>query len=159
MVKYFQVLVWLVDTAAVVWVAAVGATLQTATVMQTVTCLRIAAVMFQVTVRSKVYLLLLHCNSNKNISLVTAGYVHIIIIIVYTGHFNVIFLIEFTEYIMITNKNYIHRIDINETRSRYRLQTPVSGLKNATSLDYHYKWGSDLYLWWASSINLNRIPK
>ena len=76
---------------------AVRATLQTATVMQTVTCLRIAAVMFQVTVRSKVYLLLLHCNSNKNISLVTAGYIHIIIIIVYTGHFNVIF-------------NRIHRI-------------------------------------------------
>lgn len=41
---------------------------------------------------------------------------------------------------MITNKNYIHRIDINETRSRYRLQTPVSGLVNTTSLDYHYRY-------------------
>ena len=42
------------DTAAVVCVAAVRAALQTATVMQTVTCLKIAAVMFQVTVRSEV---------------------------------------------------------------------------------------------------------
>ena len=46
-------------------------------------------------------------------------------------------ILDFNEYIMITNKNFIHRIDINETR--HRLQTPVSGLTNATSLDYHYR--------------------
>ena len=56
-VDYFQVPVWRVDTAAVVWVAAVRAALQsTATVMQTVICLKIAAAMSQVTVRSKVLL-------------------------------------------------------------------------------------------------------
>ena len=42
------------DTAAVVRVAAVRAALQTATVMQTVTCLKIVAVMFQMTVKNKV---------------------------------------------------------------------------------------------------------
>ena len=97
--------------------AAVRAALQTATVTQTVTCLKIAAAMFQVTVKSKVL----------------ANWVQLVL------YNNIIITIEFTEYIMITNTNYIHRIDITETRSVYRLQTPVSGLKNATSLDYHYR--------------------
>ena len=41
-----------------------------------------------------------------------------------------------TEYIMITNRNYIHQV---QTKSGYRLYTPLSGLKNAVSLDYHYR--------------------
>ena len=54
--EHFQVPVWPVDTAAAVWVAAVEASLQIATVMQTATCLKIAVVMFQMTVRNKVLL-------------------------------------------------------------------------------------------------------
>ena len=98
--------------------AAVRAALQTATVMQTVICLKIAAAMFQMTVKSKVL----------------ANWVQLEFYIII-----ILLFLEFIEYIMITNKNYIHRIDINETRSGYRLQTPVSGLKNTTSLDYHYR--------------------
>ena len=46
---------------------------------------------------------------------------------------------ELTEYIMVANQNFIHRIDINSALSRYRLQTPLSNLKNAYHLDYHYR--------------------
>ena len=58
-------------------------------------------------------------------------YIHVVAMYVLSRHR---FLLEL-EYIMITNRDFIHRIDINETR----LQTPVYGLKNATSLDYHYR--------------------
>ena len=103
--------------------AAVWAALQqTATVMQTAICLKIAALTFLVTVKSKVLTIII------DIILI------LLCILIATSLY-----LEFTEYIMITNKNFIHRIDINETRSRYRLQTPVSGLQNATSLDYHYR--------------------
>ena len=58
----------------------------------------------------------------------------IIIIRLYTLNIS-----ELTEYIMIANQNFIHRIDINSTLSRNRLQTPLSNLKNAYHLDYHYR--------------------
>lgn len=46
---------------------------------------------------------------------------------------------ELTEYIMIADQKFIHRTDIVRARSDYRLQTPISNLKNAMSLDYHYR--------------------
>ena len=51
-------------------------------------------------------------------------------------------MIKFSElkaYIVMTNRNFIHRIDINRALSSYRLQTPLSNLKNAYRLDYHYR--------------------
>lgn len=45
---------------------------------------------------------------------------------------------EMKEYILIANRNFVHRIDIN-VRS-YRLQTLLSNLKNVISLDYHYRY-------------------
>ena len=46
---------------------------------------------------------------------------------------------ELKEYIVISNKNFIHRIDINGAVSGYRLQTLLSNLVNVVSLDYNYR--------------------
>ena len=52
---------------------------------------------------------------------------------------NVVLSLELTEYIMVVNQNYIHRIDANSALLNYRLHTPISNLKNPGRLDYHYR--------------------
>ena len=110
----------MLTTPAVVGLAAarVRGDLPAATVMLTVICFKIVAMMFQLIVKGKV---------NLNIVLCTLF------------QFNYLNFQEFTGYIMFTNKNFIHRIDIRNPRLRKGFQTPLSGMDTVTSVDFDFR--------------------